>query len=220
MAAMLASCPASSAVSSSRSSFSGAAVQSQSRSARLPALRQRLSVRSDAQKDLQSAIDSTKNPVTAGDVQKNQATNQSEKQSVFGSVPASGSLPRPEMERRPETGDRSFGSIMAFDGPGPETINGRLAMTGFVWALISEALTHKTIWQQITEPYNTGFFWLVAATNIIIFASLVPMFNGESPDSRSNGPFNGQAERWNGRIAMIGYAGLLAYEFAAQKSLL
>ena len=54
------------------------------------------------------------------------ATNQSEKQSVFGAEPAPGALPRSELERRPETGERTFGNIMAFDGPGPETINGRL----------------------------------------------------------------------------------------------
>jgi hypothetical protein len=218
MAAIMASAPTTPAVFTARSSFTGAALQS--RSVRLPAIRQRLTVRSEAKDPISSAFEATKNTVTKADVEKNMAQNESEKQSVFGSVPASGSLPRPESERRPETGERTFGSIMAFDGPGPETINGRLAMTGFVWALCAEALTHKTIWQQITEPYNTGFFWLVAATNIIIFASLVPIFNGESPDSRSNGPFNGQAERWNGRLAMIGYAGLLIYEFAAQRSLL
>jgi hypothetical protein len=165
-------------------------------------------------------VDSTKKTLTESDIKKNMDSNQSEKQSVFGAQPASGSLPRPELERRPETGDRTFGSIMAFDGPGPETINGRLAMTGFIWALCAEILTHKTIGQQISEPGNTGFFWLVAVTNLIIFGSLVPFFRGESPDSRVSGPFNAQAERWNGRVAMIGYAGLLAYEFAAGKSLL
>lgn len=184
-------------------------------------------VRADLQQDakkaasqVQGSVDDTKVNISKAGVEKNMASNQSEKQSVFGAEPAPGALPRKETERRPETGDRTFGSIMAFDGVGPETINGRLAMTGFIWAIIAEALTHKTIWQQITEPGNTGFFWLVAATNTIIAASLIPFFNGESPDSRCNGPFNGQAERWNGRLAMIGYLGLLAYEFAAGRSLL
>jgi len=189
-----------------------------------PRLARPLSVRADAQKDAKKAaegiFEGTKNPITASDVEKNMAQNESEKQSVFGAVPSSGPLPRPEIERRPETGERSFGSIMAFDGPGPETINGRLAMTGFVWALISEAITHKTIWQQISEPGNSGLFWLIVAVNVIISASVIPMFNGESPDSRSNGPFTAQAERWNGRVAMIGYFGLLVYELAAGKSLL
>jgi hypothetical protein len=35
-------------------------------------------------------------------------------------------FPRPEIERRPETGEHSFGSLFYFDGAAPETINGRL----------------------------------------------------------------------------------------------
>ena len=75
---------------------------------------------------IQGAIDSTKVPISKEDVERNMATNQSEKQSVMGATSVPGALPRDEIDRRPETGNKSFGSIMAFDGPGPETINGRL----------------------------------------------------------------------------------------------
>ena len=44
---------------------------------------------------------------------------------------------RPELERRPETGSTSFYNIMSFDGPGPETMNGRL---------VSSYATIKLIW--------------------------------------------------------------------------
>ena len=74
----------------------------------------------------QTAIDSTKIPISKEGVERNMATNQSEKQSVMGATSIPGALPRDEIDRRPETGNMSFGSIMAFDGPGPETINGRL----------------------------------------------------------------------------------------------
>jgi hypothetical protein len=63
-----------------------------------------------------------------------QQTNKSEKKSVMGTEPTSGSFyPRPEVERRPETGDKSFWSVFAFDGAAPETINCRL-----VWPNIHE----------------------------------------------------------------------------------
>ena len=75
---------------------------------------------------IQSAIDSTKIPISKEGVERNMETNQSEKQSVMGATSIPGALPRDEIDRRPETGNLSFGSIMAFDGPGPETINGRL----------------------------------------------------------------------------------------------
>lgn len=86
---------------------------------------------------LREAVDaSTKKEITREDILRNQETNQSERQSVFGAVPSSGSLyPRPEIERRPETGDRSFASIFAFDGAAPETINGRLVSSSNVIVL-------------------------------------------------------------------------------------
>jgi len=78
--------------------------------------------------DVKNYVDqSTKQEITKEDILRNQESNESEKQSVFGAKPNSGSLyPRPELERRPETGSKSFGSVFAFDGAAPETINGRL----------------------------------------------------------------------------------------------
>jgi hypothetical protein len=77
---------------------------------------------------LREAVDkATKKEITKEDILRHQEEDQSEKRSVFGAVPSSGSFyPRPEIERRPETGERSLGGIFAFDGAAPETINGRL----------------------------------------------------------------------------------------------
>jgi len=91
-------------------------------------------VRCEAGKDgtpggLREAVDrASKKTITREDILRNMESNESEKKSVLGTEPsASGSLyPRPEIERRPETGDLGFASLFAFDGAAPETINGRL----------------------------------------------------------------------------------------------
>jgi len=84
--------------------------------------------------DVKNYVDqSTKQEITKDDILRNQESNESEKRSVFGAKPNSGSLyPRPELERRPETGSKSFWSVFAFDGAAPETINGRLVSTVFL----------------------------------------------------------------------------------------
>eukprot|EP00850_Spirogloea_muscicola_P022466 SM000296S11301 [mRNA] locus=s296:33339:34554:- [translate_table: standard] len=177
----------------------------------------RMAIRAeDPLQAIKNAADSTKTGLTADQIKQNMS-KESEQKSVMGIKPAgeSSSLGRSELERRPETGDRSFQSVMAFDGPGPETINGRLAMLGFFWGLVGEVLSGKTIVQQVSDPNSTGLFWLLALGQVIFYASLVPIFKGESTDSRANGPFNGKSERWNGRLAMIGFAGLLIFEAAS-----
>eukprot|EP00271_Cylindrocystis_brebissonii_P009566 TRINITY_DN2454_c0_g2_i1.p2 TRINITY_DN2454_c0_g2~~TRINITY_DN2454_c0_g2_i1.p2 ORF type:complete len:227 (-),score=39.64 TRINITY_DN2454_c0_g2_i1:330-1010(-) len=174
-------------------------------------------IRSELDRDtitqIKRAVDRTKVDLTADDVKRNMAENESEKQSVFGTKPVSGgTYPRPELERRPETGRRDIGSLMAFDGPGPETINGRLAMIGAAWAVISEITTGQRIVDQVNYLGSPGLFWFLATIQILAAASLIPLFQGESPDSRRNGPFTAKAERWNGRLAMVGFAGLLLTE--------
>ena len=87
--------------------------------------------------DAKEVVDrNTKNTITKDDILRNQETNESEKKSVMGTQPTSGSLyPRPEVERRPETGSKSFWSVFAFDGAAPETINCRLVCNSFSFAI-------------------------------------------------------------------------------------
>merc|ERR1712113_1017907 len=61
----------------------------------------------------------------------------------------------------------SFGEAMAFSGAAPETINGRLAMLGFVAALGAEASSGETVFQQVgdaTAPIAFAFVLFAAAS--------------------------------------------------------
>jgi len=180
-------------------------------------------VRCEAGKGLRETIDeNTKNEITEGDIRNNMQNNESEQRSYFGAKPtpgfdqAVGFTPRPEIERRPETGDKSFWSVFAFDGAAPETINGRLAMLGMVWAFLAEKATGLTVVQQLFNPSTSGLVFFVGAVQLFTYASLVPIVNGESTDARSFGPFTAQAERWNGRLAMLGFFSLVLTELIRQ----
>merc|ERR1712094_103155 len=84
--------------------------------------------------------------------------------------------PEPERVRASETAappppppapvkkDLSFGDAMAFAGPAPEIINGRLAMLGFIAALGAEAASGETVFQQIGDAEPSILF---AAASLI-----------------------------------------------------
>jgi len=110
--------------------------------------------------DVKNYVDqSTKQEITKEDILRNQESNESEKQSVFGAKPNSGSLyPRPELERRPETGSKSFGSVFAFDGAAPETINGRLVSSVFLSGRQNFAKWEKN-WRFVFGSFSVAKFW-------------------------------------------------------------
>jgi hypothetical protein len=176
-------------------------------------------VRCEAGKGLRETIDeSTKKDITEAEIRQSMDTNESEQRSYFGAKPtdgfekAVGFTPRPEIERRPETGDKSFLSVFAFDGAAPEAINCRLAMLGIVWAFVAEKATGLTVVEQLFNPATSGLVYFVGAVQLFTYASLVPIMNGESTDARSFGPFTARAERWNGRLAMLGFLSLVVTE--------
>eukprot|EP00873_Tetraselmis_striata_P010865 jgi/Tetstr1/431129/TSEL_020843.t1 len=101
----------------------------------------------------------------------------------------------------------SAGEAMAFSGPGPEIINGRLAMLGFTAALGAELATHVPVSEQLSMAPIPVF----AAFLVLSSASLVPLGTvGRKPVKF--GPFNPTAELINGRAAMLGFAVLLGAE--------
>ena len=103
-----------------------------------------------------------------------------------------------------------------------EVMNGRAAMVGMLAALASELATGKPIWTQIFGQYSDGD--LVAAGSgqsvllygfavvFVLMGSLSVKLQGVNPEDRSFGPFSANAEMLNGRIAMMGFSGLLIAE--------
>lgn len=106
-----------------------------------------------------------------------------------------------------------FGDIMAFSGPGPELINGRLAMIGIVAALGAEISSNESVFAQLKDaPAAIGVTFL-----LFIAASLVPFFRNAKPESF--GIFTPKAEMANGRAAMLGLASLILIEAVKHSAL-
>lgn len=109
-----------------------------------------------------------------------------------------------------------FTDILAFSGPAPERINGRLAMIGFVAALAVEASKGQDLFEQIG---NGGIPWFVGTSVVLSLASLIPLFRGVSAESNSKGFMTSDAELWNGRFAMLGLVALAFTEYVKGGSL-
>ncbi|CAI0559392.1 unnamed protein product [Linum tenue] len=103
-----------------------------------------------------------------------------------------------------------FGDVLAFSGPAPERINGRLAMVGFVAALAVELSKGQDVFTQISEGGTT---WFVATSVVFTLASLIPLFKGITVESKSGGLMTSDAEMWNGRFAMLGLVALAFTEY-------
>ncbi|XP_062187887.1 low molecular mass early light-inducible protein HV90, chloroplastic-like [Phragmites australis] len=100
---------------------------------------------------------------------------------------------------------------LAFSGPAPERINGRLAMVGFVSALAVEASRGDGLLSQAGS--GSGLAWFAATAAVLSVASLVPLLQGESAEGRSGGFMSADAELWNGRFAMLGLVALAVTEY-------
>ncbi|XP_022854291.1 early light-induced protein, chloroplastic-like [Olea europaea var. sylvestris] len=116
---------------------------------------------------------------------------------------------QPESATPPKV-STNFGDILAFGGPGPERINGRLAMIGFVTAIGVELANGQDVFAQIQ---NGGIQWFIVTSALLSAASLIPLFKGVRAESKSNGVFSSDAELWNGRFAMLGLIALAVTEY-------
>ncbi|KAE8728168.1 Early light-induced protein 2 [Hibiscus syriacus] len=119
----------------------------------------------------------------------------------------------PEQKRNPSPASKAsikFSDVFAFSGPAPERINGRLAMVGFVAALAVELSKGEDLFTQISD----GGVPLFVGTSILFsLASLVPLFQGVTAESKSGDIMSSDAELLNGRLAMLGLVALALTEY-------
>ncbi|CAJ2630158.1 early light-induced protein, chloroplastic [Trifolium pratense] len=123
--------------------------------------------------------------------------------------------PQPAYTRSPKMSTK-FSDLMAFSGPAPERINGRLAMIGFVAAMGVEIAKGQGLFEQLS---GGGVPWFLGTSVVLSLASLIPFFQGVSVESKSKAVMSSDAELWNGRIAMLGLIALAFTEYVKGTSL-
>ncbi|KAK6913999.1 Chlorophyll A-B binding protein [Dillenia turbinata] len=141
---------------------------------------------------------------------KSMAADQEERKGQASSPSSSLSPePTPSPPPKPKVSTK-FSDVLAFSGPAPERINGRLAMIGFVAAMAVELTNGQDVFTQISEG---GIPWFLGTSVVLSVASLIPLFKGVTVQSKSEGLMNSDAELWNGRLAMLGLVALAFTEF-------
>ncbi|KAI3889007.1 hypothetical protein MKW92_046673 [Papaver armeniacum] len=129
--------------------------------------------------------------------------------------PATLSSPPPQ-PAAPKKMSTKFTDLLAFSGPAPERINGRLAMIGFVAAMGVELARGTDVAAQLT---NGGVPWFIGTSVVLSLASLIPLSKGITVESKSDGVMTSKAELWNGRFAMLGLVALVFTEFVTGSAL-
>ncbi|GIL59081.1 hypothetical protein Vafri_14036 [Volvox africanus] len=115
--------------------------------------------------------------------------------------------------------------VFAFAGSAPERVNGRIAMIGFV-SILGPELSKK---QPVLEQIGDSWIPIILFSLTITFASILPKIvsgvslkdlhaaaTGENMKGQGLQQalafFDTNTELWSGRLAMLGFAGLLLIE--------
>ncbi|KAK3440735.1 hypothetical protein EUGRSUZ_B01008 [Eucalyptus grandis] len=117
---------------------------------------------------------------------------------------------KPDLNPSKSKVSTDFTDVFAFSGPAPERINGRLAMIGFVAAIAVELSKGQDLSAQIS---GGGIPWFIGTSILLSVASLVPLLQGVTAESKSDGLMTSDAELWNGRFAMLGLIALAFTEY-------
>ncbi|XP_016651202.1 PREDICTED: LOW QUALITY PROTEIN: early light-induced protein 1, chloroplastic-like [Prunus mume] len=129
---------------------------------------------------------------------------------IFQRPPNSQPAPSPLPPPSPKVVIPKFSDVLAFSGPAPERINGRIAMVGFVAALAVELSKGQDVFAQISNGRIPLFLGISILPSV---ASLVPLLKKVSVESKSKGGMTSDAELWNGRLAMLGLVALAFTEY-------
>merc|ERR1712137_1001851 len=98
------------------------------------------------------------------------------KATVARAAPARAFSVRAAVAEGPKTTkDASLADVMAFGGVGPELINGRLAMLGFLSCMGAEYATHQTFVEQVSDAPTA----IMASAAVFVLASFMPKFRGD-----------------------------------------
>lgn len=108
---------------------------------------------------------------------------------------------------KPPGSDISAADAMRFAGAIPEVANSRLAMLGVFAALLAEGRTGKNVFEQ----WSSAPLPIIGVFVLFTVATAVPVFRGAP--RYGNGPFTADAELINGRLAMIGFLGIVISTF-------
>jgi len=159
-----------------------------------------------AQSEVQGS-NAPKNPLTGQPLETIKNPQKEGYQAVEFTPQGDNARARIDQQLGPQPGGRDAFEIQAFDGLGPEVINSRLAMLGFAIAAFFELTTGKDVFQQVKDyPLIT-----IATFVVFISASWIPFAKGQAYNVKS-GPFTPALEVTLGRIAMLGFSGLVLNE--------
>lgn len=115
--------------------------------------------------------------------------------------------------------------VFAFSGPAPERNNGRLAMWGFLWGVLEEHNSHIPVADQFADSWLPVLLTILSISMATILPKLVSGVSlktlmetatGDNLDGGSGGQilryFDATNELLIGRVAMMGFSGLLIVE--------